>query len=284
MKNCHFIGTGKLGLNLAYALKSHDLINIGSILNRNFEHSLQAVKKIGQGRAVSELNNIQPGDVVFICTPDDTLENIVDQLLQTRCLASHCFVIHCSGALSSSILAPLKSITCHTASMHPLKSFSNFNEDSYILNDVGVIIEGDNDVCYWLNSILCQVNANVLSINSQAKALYHSAATIASNYLITLAETAKQLFEKAGIDNKQINPLIVSLMQGCINNIKQSDTPAQALTGPISRGDSNTIKLHLQAIDDQLIKEMYQVLGKRTLDFSILSEEQKNIINQLLID
>ena len=170
-------------------------------------------------------------------------------------------MFHCSGVLSSKILEPLKELGCYTASFHPLKAFKAGYLDAAAFNAVECVIEGDEIACAWLSQSFKALGANIITINPEAKSAYHAAACMASNYLITLALCSEDLFLKSGINPDQARLIIGKLMQGNLNNLIESQLIAQSLTGPLERGDIDTLALHLSAIDNPSIKKLYKAAG-----------------------
>ena len=144
------------------------------------------------------------------------------------------------------------------------------------------VLEGDEQACNWLKDSFTLLGANIVTIKPEAKAAYHAAACIASNYLITLASSSEQLFLAAGIPQNQIRQMIGKLMQGNLNNIQDTLQISESLTGPLMRGDTETIKLHLNAIENPSIKDLYKAMGLATLPLTQLPEDKKQFIEKLL--
>jgi len=90
---------------------------------------------------------------------------------------------------------------------------------------------------------------------------------MASNYLITLEHVAVKLLAQAGIEGRTALKLLMPLIQGAVDNLEQAGMP-QALTGPISRGDTATLEKHLAALEMQpaSIRDLYRQLGVESLE------------------
>lgn len=276
------IGAGRLGKNIAYALSSIKEITLDSICNQSMISSMQACNELGIGVAVSSLRELPPTEVTLICSNDDAIAPIVSALAQYSVLKPDSLVIHCSGALNSDVLSPLKEQDCFIASMHPLKAFKTGYLDVQAFNKVHCIIEGDLQACYWLNNTFEQLGAYPTSIQAKGKTSYHAAATIASNYLITLAHCCEELLLQAGMTKEQARDMICSLMQGNINNLQQTANITETLTGPLTRGDTRTVSQHLLAIKNPLITELYKKAGLATLALTQLPEEKKQLMLEIL--
>lgn len=114
------------------------------------------------------------------------------------------------------------------------------------------------------------------------KAIYHAAATIASNYLVTLASYSEKLLLQAGIQQAQSRKMICDLMRSNIVNLNQADSIISALTGPLARGDMQTISLHLEGIDNSEIKSLYKNMALATLPLLDLSLDRKETLRKTL--
>jgi predicted short-subunit dehydrogenase-like oxidoreductase (DUF2520 family) len=277
----NIIGAGRLGKNIAQALSTLQLIKLDSICNQNLDSAIQASHAIGRGKAVNHIKELPAVDVTWITSNDDAIAPIVKHLNQSHLIKPRSFVIHCSGVLNSALLAPLKDKGCLVASFHPLKAFTD-NIETNAFKGVDCVLEGDEEVCSWLQSTFTQLGANIITIQPEAKALYHTAAILASNYLITLASCSEELMLKAGIPPHSIRAMICNLMQGNLNNLQRVEHIAQALTGPLMRGDVETLSLHLKTIDNPEIDALYKTAGLATLPLTSLSEETKQRLKKIL--
>ncbi|WP_284209310.1 DUF2520 domain-containing protein, partial [Chitiniphilus shinanonensis] len=113
------------------------------------------------------------------------------------------------------------------------------------------------------------------------KAAYHAATVVASNYLVTLAALAQQLAAQAGLDTDAASAVLGPLMRQTLDNVLALG-PAAALTGPIARGDAQTVARHLAAIDDPLLEAAYRTLGLATLPLAALPADQREALAGLL--
>ncbi|STY31779.1 Uncharacterized conserved protein [Legionella wadsworthii] len=278
---CNIIGAGRLGKNIALALYQADLISSLSLCNRSLESAEKACQEIGFGQAISKIEHLPDADITWICTNDDAIQNIVKALAQNKNLEPGHFVIHSSGVLSSSILSVLRHQGCLLASFHPLKAFKTNYLQATAFRQVDCVLEGDPKVCDWLKNSFNHLNSNVINIKPEAKALYHAAACMASNYLITLAACSEELLLNAGMNPEQSRQMMIQLMQGNLNNLSKTALISESLTGPLARGDVQTIRLHLDAIEKPDIKQFYQSAALSTLSLTQLPEDVKEKIKKL---
>lgn len=284
---CNLIGAGRLGKNIALALHAMQRISSLVICNRTYASAYQACQELGTGRAVANIHELPEAEITWLCCNDDAIAPTANLLADTARLKPSSLVIHSSGVLNSSVLMVLKEQGCSVASLHPLKAFKTNYLEATAFNQVDCIIEGDQRACAWLQETFSKLGAYVCSLPSENKPLYHAAACIASNYLITLAACSEELFLKTGLPSQQARRMLINLMQGNLSNLhnlQETKPIANALTGPIARGDINTIELHLDAIKEPELRHLYQAAGRTTLSLTSLTEEQKETINAVLTD
>lgn len=281
---CNLIGAGRLGKNIAISLFSAQIIHELSICNQSELSAKNACHVLGTGRPIAHLDTLPQGDVTWLACNDDSLRPLIQELREKKLIKPGNFVIHCSGVLNSSILNPLKDQGCAIASFHPLKSFRSGYLDAKAFDGVYCAIEGDEVVCSWLTESFSHLGASLVSLSSQSKASYHAGACMASNYFITLAACSKALFCDSGISDEQAQGMVGHLMQGAIDNWLATKNSGDALTGPLMRGDVETLALHLQAVEDPLIHALYKTAGLATLPLTQLVAEKKGLIERLLLD
>lgn len=278
----NLIGAGRLGKLIARELVNSGRVKLGAVCNKGFPSAIKAVEQIGTGIAVSALEDLPPSDITFISTPDDRIPQISEQLAREKLVRPGSIVIHTSGVLSSIVLRPLQELNCPIASFHPLRAFRATNSQQDVFKQCDCVIEGDEIALQTLSSLFIPLNARMILLQPENKAVYHAAAVFASNYLVTLAATATELFQQAGITVELAKEITTNLMTSSINNIQKTQGLNEALTGPLLRGDQNTLSLHLQALPKDLTLDFYRICALLTLNLTSLNEEQKKQITDLL--
>lgn len=278
--NINIIGAGSLGSYIALALYSSSRI---SICNKNLSSSKKAADLIG-GIAVSSINLLPAADITFITTPDDTIEDIARTYSENKALRPGSIVAHCSGFHSSSILESCRNRNCFTASIHPFKPFAKDlqHKDSFIGCDC--VLEGDDKACEVLKELFSKLGANVIMLQTNMKHTYHAAAVIASNYLVTLAQISNSLLVDTGISPQNAKQMTINLMRANLDNVDKCLAINQALTGPIARGDCDTVKMHISALQDKDVKLLYKIAGLVTLKLTNHNEEKLEKIRSILME
>ncbi|WP_419419732.1 Rossmann-like and DUF2520 domain-containing protein [Legionella sp. D16C41] len=283
MQPLHFnlIGAGRLGKNLALSLSSAGHL-LKAIFNKQVITANQACSTLNSGKAVAYLSDLPQADIIFITTPDDVIEEIVLELASKKIIKPGSIAVHCSGVLNSDILKPLQAQGCFIASLHPLKAFRADTLDKNSFNNCDCALEGDNQATQVLSMLFKPLGANLVTIMPDKKPLYHAAAVFASNYLVTLALQALHLFKEVGIKEQEAKPIIARLMHTSLANIQDAANLSTALTGPLARGDVNTIVKHLKAQKYLSTLPLYKALSVETLPLTSLSLLQKKLLAELL--
>jgi predicted short-subunit dehydrogenase-like oxidoreductase (DUF2520 family) len=204
------VGAGRVGTALATSLRSRGLHVVGPL-----------------GRGADGTGC----DVVLLCVPDAELERAV------RPLREGVLVGHTSGATTLAPLAPHEAF-----SLHPLLSVSRENTT---FAGAGCAIAGSTSRALATARALARVLQMTPFVVTEAdRPLYHAAASMASNYLVALEGAAESLFAATGVSREHVAPLVRSAME------QWAQVGAQdALTGPLARGDEETVSRQRAAIE-----------------------------------
>lgn len=283
-----FIGAGKVGTSLGHYFSQHDL-PLSGYLSRSRSSSELASEFTGSEIFEDLPALLKNSSIVFITTGDDQISGIVDQLYQSGKITENHTLIHTSGALSTDLFESLKETKCGLCSLHPIMSFSDIKTAAKNLDQTVFTLEGNEKGLADIEGIMAITNNPYFIINKDHKVLYHAAACILSNYLVTLVNSGYELLKATGIPEDQISQAFLPLIKATIGNIEKSG-PAAALTGPLVRGDEKTIATHLQSIKsltpDYL--DLYQTMGLATIDMikdkRIDSEKYDHLKNLLIKD
>jgi predicted short-subunit dehydrogenase-like oxidoreductase (DUF2520 family) len=269
------VGCGTVGTALGGLLSAAGYPIIG-VSTLRADTARKAADRLGAKRFSLLPWEITPeAEVVFITTPDDAIEPTCRAIAQKRGFAKNRIVLHCSGALASSVLAPARTCGAFVASLHPLQSFASVEQAERLVPGSYCTVEGDGPALPVARRIVEDVGGRLLEITPEGKTLYHAAAVVASNYLVTLVHLALTLNHLAGIPPGVSFTALRPLIEGTLTNIAAKGIPG-ALTGPIARGDVATVTAHLRAIQETApeLLEAYKILGRHTVG---LAERQGSL-------
>lgn len=279
----NFIGAGKVGQTLGYLLVKYRLARIGAVCNQSENSALAAIQVMGEGKYYEKISALPAAQLTFITAPDDLITVLCEQLHQNPFLQKNSIVLHCSGALSSEILAIMREKACYIASAHPLRSFAKPNLRTVEqFNASYCALEGDKPAISTLYFLFKALGFIPFEINPEKKSLYHAAAVLSSNYIVTLAQQALSCMKESGLENEIALPMILSLMQSTLSNLEQSASPEKSLTGPLQRGDLKTLMNHCKAFSHPEQRDLYALLGKATLPLTQHDADKKEKILKAL--
>ena len=199
-----------------------------------------------------------PADVAIITVPDTEIASCCEYLCRNGEIPG--LVGHTSGATGLDALAAVSQTGTAVFSMHPLQTFADRKTS---LAGQNCAVTSDSDVALERVSALArELGMRPFKLDDSDRPAYHAAASIASNFLIALEESAAELLSKAGIEHSRelLSPLVLRTAQNW------TDQGANALTGPIARGDEQTVDLHVETIAELSpeLLDLYAVMAERT--------------------
>lgn len=259
-----FIGAGTIATALAVAL-SHKGYPVVAVSSRSQQSTDKFARLIDSCQSYSSNQEVaDAAELVFIATPDDVIASVVTEI-KWRPGQS---IVHCSGADSTDILASAREAGAAVGAFHPLQTFVGLRQEN--LPGITYTLEAEEPLLTTLKEIATTLGGRWIVLKAEDKILYHTAAVFACNYLITLVKIATDLWQSFGIPPQQATQALLPLLRGTINNIDATGIP-RCLTGPIARGDSGTIKKHLDALQKaapELIAT-YRELGLKTISIAL---------------
>jgi predicted short-subunit dehydrogenase-like oxidoreductase (DUF2520 family) len=267
-----FVGAGKLANALAVAL-SHAGYQVRSIASRSFISADRLSSQIEGCRPQINCQNVVDScELVFITTPDDAIKETAYSLKWRPGQAA----VHCSGADSSDCLECARDYGATVGVFHPLQTFAGGPDDPFVFKGITFCLEGSGNLLSFLKRIAADLGGNHIVLRPDDKVLYHAAAVISCNYMVTLASIAATLWSEFGIDKDHAITALLPLMRSTIKNIEKKGLP-DCLTGPISRGDTGTLRKHIEALRkcESGLEKAYCELGKLTLPIA----SQKGKVN-----
>lgn len=264
------IGCGRVGICLSAFLFKEEYEPAG-FFSRSRTSARAARAAAGCGTVFDTAADCaRAGDIVFITTPDGVIETVCNDLAQQNALGAQTLVFHLSGAHSSEILARAKQAGAIVGSIHPLQSFAPYEPgQASPFEGINISVEGDPDAVAQGKNIAAALGALAFAIPTESKTLYHASAVVASNYLVTLVRFALTLLMETGLREDVAFEILSPLIQGTLSNIGSRGC-TRALTGPVARGDHETVSRHLADIEEKTpeYSALYRLLGAHTLDIA----------------
>jgi predicted short-subunit dehydrogenase-like oxidoreductase (DUF2520 family) len=172
------------------------------------------------------------GELVLLCVPDGAVAEVARRLTPSEDRV----VAHCAGSLGLGALAGHP----RAASVHPLVSLADAASGARRLRGAWFAVAGDPVA----DEVVAALGGRAVRVDDERRAAYHAAAAVASNHLVALLGQVQRIADGAGVPLEAY----LDLARGSIDNVADRG-PAAALTGPVARGDWDTVRAHLAAID-----------------------------------
>ena len=262
MKTLNIIGCGRVGRTLAHLFARKGAFEILDVFDSAREHADAAVAFIGGGRAVGAIAAMRGADVWMLTPTDDQIIACSEALAASGLIKPGNVVFHCSGALPSRDLTAAIACGAAVGSVHPLKSFADSAIAAQTFDGTYCAAEGDAAALAVLRPAFEKVGARLSDIEPEFKTIYHAASVIVCNYLTALLETGIRSYEKSGLTRDDAMRMMEPLVRETLDNVFRLGT-AQALTGPIARGDQAVVARQIDALEawDPRVAAIYKELG-----------------------
>ena len=260
------VGPGRLGRALTLELK-RARYTISEIVSRKSAASKKNARELArkvEAHATTHDNAQLDAELVWFCVPDREIAAASRQFASIvkwkRKIA-----LHSSGALLSDELTPLRRRGATVASVHPMMTFVRGSMPS--LKGVPFAVEGDATAVRQARRIVRDLGGGAFTIRKQQKTVYHAWGAFASPLLVAALVTAEQLARKAGLSALEARKKMLPIIKQTIANYAALG-PADAFSGPIVRGDTETVRQHLRILKKTPeARDVYLALARAALRY-----------------
>ncbi|HLU24639.1 MAG TPA: Rossmann-like and DUF2520 domain-containing protein [Longimicrobiales bacterium] len=263
------IGPGRMGLALGSALVRSGITETLTFYGRSLEPPPHPLFEPEHGSAEYRFG-IPPlpaeTTVVILAVPDGALAEVAHELAALGRAPAGCAALHLAGALSADVLAPLHAVGYAVGSMHPYQTVADPWSSGDRLIGAAYGLGGDPAAMAAARRLVSALRGIPLVVPPAARPVYHASAVFASNYLIALVAVVVRLLGQVGLDEATAAAAALPLIRGTLDNLDHLGVAA-ALTGPIVRGDVDTVRLHLQRLSGH-DRALYCALGRETLQLA----------------
>jgi predicted short-subunit dehydrogenase-like oxidoreductase (DUF2520 family) len=272
------VGAGNLGSALVHSLQQAGYA-IEAVVARSGGVSLRRAQRLAQqvgAGTVTDLSGVE-ARLVWFCVPDSAIAAAAQSLVRRGEWKGR-VAVHSSGALTSDKLAALRRRGAAVASVHPLMTFVRQSRPS--LRGVPFAIEGDAAAVRVARRVVQDLGGHAYSIRKKDKAAYHAWGTFASPLFTALLATTEEVATLAGVGRKAARQRMIPILLQTLANYA-SFGAAGAFSGPIVRGDVDTVKRHLRVLRGSgAAREVYMALAGSALRY--LPAKNKQALKQLL--
>lgn len=285
MRKVTVIGAGIVGTSIAYLLQEKGW-PIAAVASRTIG-SLKRARKFLKADlfTLDAAEAARQGEVIFISTRDDVIQPLAEKIASEKGFKKGQFAFHFSGALSTQALKPAQLAGASVGSIHPMQTFADIDMAISLIPGTVFGVMADEKATAVAREIVEALGGKMVKVKDEDKPLYHTAACITCNYLVALMDVAMGLYRHLGVDEREAWQAMKPLVEGTLSNIESKGT-VEALTGPIARGDVETVKGHLRAIEETFpqLLPFYMEMGKVTAEVARkrgLSEEAYQELQQI---
>lgn len=267
------IGAGKVGTTLAKYVKDHGACVTG-FYSRTESSGRESAEFTGTEYFETLDSLIRASDTLFITTTDGAIIQVWDCIAEKNVKGK--VICHFSGSLSSDIFSNWEETGAYVCSIHPIYAFSSKFTAYQNLTGAAFAVEGCRTALTRMQELFRLLPNRIAEISTSEKAKYHAAASIASNQVVGLISMAVELMEEAGISEMSayelLKPLVENNVKSIFEAVSEEDAGrtgkkaeyrgcAQALTGPIERNDTETVRKHLEHMDRPRRELAYRAVG-----------------------
>lgn len=267
MTSVGVVGAGRVGAVLAAALRSagHDVVaaagesGASRIRIQTLLPGVRRAKPTAVARAC---------DLLLLTVPDDMLGNVVTQLAAAGAIRKGQYVVHTSGRHGLAVLEPARAVGAHVLALHPAMTFTGTAVDLQRLSGCVFGVTAHDEDRALAESLVTDLGGVPMWVAEDKRTLYHAGLAHGANHLVTLVAQAMELLAASGAEDPAatLRPLLGAALD---NALTSGDA---ALTGPIVRGDVNTVAGHLAELAETAPATIpsYVALAKATADRAVL--------------
>lgn len=260
------IGAGRVARALALALAPHSA-EPPLLWARSADSARTAIDHIGRAiasnRVVALVENC---DLIAIAVSDDAIAPVAADIAPLVPTASAPFIFHVSGRSGAAILDPLRRAGAQTAAIHPVMTFTSDpqNEVARMVGARFAVTGSSGDATAQAGRVVRLLGGVEVEIDEAHRPLYHAALCHAANHLVTLISGASHALTRTGVDDP--HALLAPLVRAALENSLAHGF--EALSGPLLRGDGETIGNHMAALERDCpgLVPAYRAMARATLD------------------
>ncbi|RYU14501.1 DUF2520 domain-containing protein [Nocardioides iriomotensis] len=261
------VGAGRVGAVLAAALREagHEIVAVAgeSHASRTRIDTLLPGVRVAKPTAVS-----RACDLLLLTVPDDMLSNVVTMLAASGAIREGQYVVHTSGKHGLSVLQPAADVGAHVLAMHPAMTFTGTDLDLTRLDGCVYGVTAEPETEHLAVRLVTDLRGRVVRVEEDRRALYHAGLAHGANHLVTLVAQAMDLLRASGADDPAatLRPLLTAALDNAL------EYGSAALTGPIVRGDVETVRAHLRdiAANRPATLESYVAMARATANQAVV--------------
>jgi predicted short-subunit dehydrogenase-like oxidoreductase (DUF2520 family) len=257
------VGAGRVGAVLAAALAAagHEVVAAAGESDASHRRIAELLPVTANEKPSAVARSC---DLLLLTVPDDMLPNVVAVLSASGAIHAGQYVVHTSGRHGLAVLDDVRAVGAHPVAMHPAMTFTGTAVDLGRLSGCVFGPTAGPDERAFAEGLVADLGGRAMWVPEEMRTLYHAGLAHGANHLVTLVTQAMEVLAAAGADDPAgtLRPLLTAALD---NALDQGDS---ALTGPIVRGDVNTVRAHLADIRAEAPQTLtsYVAMARATLD------------------
>ena len=260
------VGAGRVGAVLAAALRAagHEIVAAAG----ESDASRRRMAELLPGVEGAKPTDVARGcDLLLLTVPDDMLSNVVTMLSASGAIREGQVVVHTSGRHGLAVLEPAREVGARTIAMHPAMTFTGTALDLARLAGCVFGVTADDADRALTEGLVADLGGRPMWVPEDRRTLYHAGLAHGANHLVTLVTEAMEILSAAGADDPAatLRPLLTAALDNAL------DHGDAALTGPIVRGDVETVRAHLADLVTTAPQTLpsYVAMARATLDRAV---------------
>jgi predicted short-subunit dehydrogenase-like oxidoreductase (DUF2520 family) len=262
MSTIGVVGAGRVGAVLAAALRAvgHDVVAVAG----ESDASRARIAVLLPGVPTLKPSAVARAcEVLFLTVPDDMVSNVASMLSASGAIRPGQYVVHTSGRHGLAVLVETAEVGALPMAIHPAMTFTGTSLDFARLVGCAFGVTAGPDERGFAEQLVGDLGGRPMWIPEGRRSLYHAGLAHGANHLVTLVSEAMEILAASGVDDPAatLRPLLTAALE---NSLDLGDA---ALTGPIVRGDANTVRDHLADLADNAPQALpsYIALARATL-------------------
>jgi predicted short-subunit dehydrogenase-like oxidoreductase (DUF2520 family) len=259
------LGTGRVARAMGRVLVNRGA-PVAIVAGRRMDQAAEAAGFVGPAVEAARIEELPARvDRILVAVPDGAVTEVAQRLAAAGMRAG--VVLHTSGVSGPEALAPLGAAGVSCGALHPLQTVSTAVRGVEVLPGATYGLTASGAAAEWAEEIVALLDGTVLSIPAEARAAYHAAAVLAGNGTVALLDAAETLMERAGVSRERGRAALAPLVAASLSNVLSAGSTG-SLTGPIERGDVETVAAHLRALTSEsiLLADLYRSVAAQLLD------------------
>ncbi|HUZ57041.1 MAG TPA: DUF2520 domain-containing protein [Streptosporangiaceae bacterium] len=237
------VGAGRAGTAMAVALTraGHRVVAASAVSQASLS---RISRSLPEARVVRPEQVVEAADLVLLTVPDDVLPDLVTGLAATGVPMDGRLIAHASGRHGLAVLDPAVRAGALPLALHPVMTFTGRPDDADKMAGISFGVTAPEPLLPVAEALVVEMGGEPVFIAEDKRGIYHAGLASAANHLVTLVVQSSDLLIKAGVPDpaRMLGPLLGAALE---NVLALGDL---ALTGPVARGDAETVAAHVEVI------------------------------------